>query len=518
MDYKGLYYDILLKKYSVLKKNLIIIEQTEEKINEFKNTIKEIDEIEQEKFKLDIKDKSELTTNLEDEYKRLYDYINLVEERNRKRNNMLQDYSNLVKDSSSIELEEIVEYNNLDFSIKRLDDISNYLNNDEKYNKLQEELNNYLKILDEYSEKQEFLKKKIEDIELNILIKLKEVISNDSIYCKLDYDNLEDNIDNYSTELINKEKELTTYINSYNALLSTMISEEKSLEYKKFIEEEKKEYLELLEKKYILEIYKYINENNIEKAMSSYEERKEKITMYDLIDNSNIHLVFSIIKDFIQKEEKLNDILSSIESINNNIEELNKKKDDAVNELNKINIINLLKEFCIEKEYIDNNKNVLFEENKEDIKNIKEDEDKLLEKTENNLEKEINDDNLLSYEDIVLVDGEVNNNSKEENNKLDVQIDNVKDNSNNYEIIKQEDNQRKENDNLDNNIEIEDKQDNFEIIDEKKLVLEDKNTEMTQKENLIIDIKDISLEFEIDKVRNRALKIMKSVCQSIIKI
>ena len=57
MENQELYYDILQKKYNILKKNLIIIEQTEEKNNEFKNTIIELDKMEQDKFKkyLDIK-------------------------------------------------------------------------------------------------------------------------------------------------------------------------------------------------------------------------------------------------------------------------------------------------------------------------------------------------------------------------------------------------------------------------------------------------------------------------------
>ena len=66
MTNKDIYYDILQKKYNILKKNLIIIEQTDEKNNEFKNTIIELDKMEQDKFKKDLDIKKELTTNLED--------------------------------------------------------------------------------------------------------------------------------------------------------------------------------------------------------------------------------------------------------------------------------------------------------------------------------------------------------------------------------------------------------------------------------------------------------------------
>ena len=70
MTNKDIYYDILQKKYNILKKNLIIIEQSDEKIDEFKKTIKNIDEIEQDIFKKELESKKEITTNLEDEYKR----------------------------------------------------------------------------------------------------------------------------------------------------------------------------------------------------------------------------------------------------------------------------------------------------------------------------------------------------------------------------------------------------------------------------------------------------------------
>ena len=132
MTNQELYYNVLKKKYNILKKNLIIIEQTEEKINEFKNTIKRLDDLEQERYINDLELTKQLTTNLEDEYKRLCNCINLIEQRVRSRNNFLEDYNNIVKEPFD-ELDEIVDYNNLEFYNNRLNDIGEYLSNNEKY-------------------------------------------------------------------------------------------------------------------------------------------------------------------------------------------------------------------------------------------------------------------------------------------------------------------------------------------------------------------------------------------------
>lgn len=528
MENQELYYDILQKKYNILKKNLIIIEQTEEKNNEFKNTIIELDKMEQDKFKKDLDIKKELTTNLEDEYKRLCDYINLLEERNRRRELMLTDFNNIVKDNIN-ELEEIEDYDNIEFYKERLEDINEYLTNDKKYEKYIEEKEEYIKILNEYELKCNSLKNIINDFELNLLIKLKNIISSNSIYEKLDFNNVDESIDTYSELLNEKEKELVTYLNSYNVLVESDIVNEEKEEYKKFIIEEKDSYLDLLEKKYILLIYKYINSNNLEETLKVYEERLDKLSIYELSGNSDLKEVFEIINNFILKKEKLNEIELTIESIKNNIDQVNLKIYEITKELNKVNILNLLKEFCIEKEYIVNNniestsEDIKFDENFSNDDEIIVEEDKMISEVDN---KEEIFDILpnIDFDNNVGIENVINNFSEDLPNNIDIIEE--KDNLNNDEEINYLDNEIFEEEKVADNIEISEDDEflnKIETMDnnvESNIEINEINNNISEnieyKDNAIVEVKDINSMLLIDEIQQKALNIMKSVCESVI--
>lgn len=536
MTNKELYYNILLKKYNILKKNLIIIEQNDEKIDEFKNTIIELDGIEQQKFNKELEAKKELTTNLEDEYSRLCDYINLIENRYRRRLSMLEDYDNIVKDSIK-GLEVIDDLDNLDFYNKRLEDIKEYLDNDKKYERYIEEKNEYDNILKDYEDKQKSLLNVINDFELNLLIKLKNEINNNSVYSTLDFDNLDENIKKYSSLLLEKENELKTYLNSFKALSNTNFNSDEMIQYNDFVEEEKKEYIELLEKKYILLMYKYINSNNIEESLKIYEERLEKISLYELEDSSNLKDIYDIINNFISKKAMLEEIELTIDSINKNIEQVNIKVNEIKKELNKDNIVSLLKEFCIEKDYIDNN-----------IIDIVNEDDIIVEHSEsenNNLIKDFGQEEILdkkdSEDDIKFlfdfneeINEDFNDITEHDNQNIEV-VDNESIEYLNEEIFK-EDNENNQifeinnvidenliaNDNeLDSNIKIleENEDENIdEIVEENdniSSIIVNQN-EIVYKDNAIVKINDISSTLLIDDIRQKALSIMKSVCDSVI--
>lgn len=505
MNNQELYYDILLKKYNILKKNLIIIEQTDEKIKEFKITIKEIDRIEQEKFKNELKIYKELTTNLKDEYDRLYNYINLLNDRNNKRTLMLEDYNNIVKESID-DLEEIEDYNNIDFYQERLENISEFLANDEKYNKYIDEKKEYLNIKEEYKKKYDNLNKTLDEYELNLLIKIKDIINSNKIYEELDFDNIDDSIDNYSNKLEEKERELNTYLNSYNALLNIDLVESEKEDYLSFVDEEKKDYINLLEKKYMLLLYKYINDNNIKKTLDIYDERLNKLKSFDLEENTYLNNVFDIINNYMSKKEYLNEINLTIESIDCNLEEVENKIDSLKLELNNPKIINLLKEFCIEKEYIVNNNDDGEEEKELKNETILEIDGKYNINTINDKEEEDSKIEVIEsqYLEIPL---------KEDNNINDNEINSFADN-----IFEKEEDTFKE-DSL--NVLFEEK---IEEPQEDYINLENKNEEniieindiKVFKENAIKEIKNVNEFMIIDKIRNNSLGIMKSVCESII--
>lgn len=513
MTNQELYYDILLKKYNVLKKNLIIIEQTEEKINEFENTIKEIEKIEQERFKKELELKKELTTNLIDESERLYNYINLLEDRNNRRTSMLEDFNNIIK--GHIEgLEPIEDYDNLDFYIKRLEDINDYLSNDEKYNKLIDEKTEYINIKKGHEQKEESLKRLLEDYELNILLKLKDVIHNNKCYDNLDFDDLDESITIYEEKLNEKEKELSTFLTSYKALLNIDLVESEKEDYFSFVEETKKDYIDLLEKKYILLLYKYINNNENEKALDIYNERVNKLKIYDLEVSDCLKEIFDIINNYLSQKEYLNEIVLTIESVDFNINEIEKKIEELKKELNKPNILSLLKEFCIEKEYIVNNNDELLEDvdvivNKGEFPKLEVEKEDLGEEI-NIIEKEeaiIFDDIIEKVEDIDEKEEIINNESIDDNLTEVMLVDNTID-SEQKDFISD----INENDSLEEEIPIKDKLVKDDNLNDMVYLEEEMNA---LKENLIKDIKDINEFMLIDEIRIKSLNIMKSVCESL---
>lgn len=532
-----LYYDILQKKYNILKKNLIIIEQTDKKINEFRDAIIKLDEIEQNKFKKDLEPKKELTTNLEDEYKRLCDYINLVQSRQRRRNSMLEDYYNIVKEKID-GLEEIEGYNDIGFYNKRLEDITVFFENDDKYNKLSNEKKEYLTILNGYNEKKSILEETLNDFEIDLLIKLRKSIESNEVYNGLDFDNIDKNINNYEDDLNDKEKELSTYINSYNVLIDSHIEENEKNQYLDFIKELKKEYLILLEKKYILLLYKYINNNQNEEALDTYKERLEQLKKYDLEDYSDLKDIFIIIENYIDKELSLMELNNNINSISESIKEVDYKINSIKDELNKQNIVNLLKEFCIKKDYIVDNNDVNLDFVSEDnfidkdnydklktdsffineeelrgsfdqIDEIKEDID-IFEKENvielDNVEQIINNDN--SSDDSVICDESINSEDYKEVVTEEKNIDfgsEILNDINNFESI---------NSNIDDTLSFDKKNDNMDNV-ELNIDAEIKN-EIIYKENAIKEIKDFNKISNLDNILDRALSIMKSVCESVI--
>lgn len=525
MTNQELYYDILLKKYSVLKKNLIIIEQTDDKIEEFRNTIIKIDEIEQEKFKKEQEIKTELTTNLNDEYSRLYDYINLLEERNNRRASMLEDYNNIVKDKID-DLEKIEDYENIGFYKKRLEDISEYLNNEEKYNKSIEEKEEYLNIKSEYENKLNSLNKVLEEYELNLLIKLKETINNNEVYKNLDFDNINESISNYDDLLKEKERELITYLSSYKVLLNTELSEKEKEEYLNFVEELKREYKNLLEKKYILLLYKYINDNEKENALKVYDERIIKLKTFDIDEDIDLQKIYDIINNYMLKNEYLNEIKTTIESIQFNIEEVDDKINEIIKELNKPNIVSLLKEFCIEKDYIEYDNSDLYEsetsqdlfvedENTEenikekdiDIEIIEKNDEMIFDDIVDELGNDVEDQEKKFLEDINIIDNKEEADSAELTDTID-NVEEVKP-TELIDIIDDKD----ENNNDIPILETDLQKESF----DKKLIENDVYEEPKEiKGNIIKAVKEITELMLIDEIRRKSLIIMKSVCESII--
>ena len=521
-----LYYEILQKKYNILKKNLIIIEQTEEKINEFKDTIIKLDEIEQNKFKKDLEPKKELTTNLEDEYKRLCDYINLVQSRQRRRNNMLDDCYNIVKEKID-DLELIEGLDDIEFYNKRLEDINEFFENDDKYSKLSSEKNEILNNLEKYNEEKSNLCDILNEFEISLLVKLKSSIEKNDIYNKLDFDNVDENINEADLNVIDKEKELNTYLNSYNALIENNIEEVEKNEYLEFINELKKEYLEVLEKKYILLLYKYINDNKNEEALEVYKERSDKLKKYELVDNTDLKDIFEIIQNYMDKKLTLNEINEKIKDSNESIDELDAKTKTITEVLNKPDIVNLLKEFCIEKEYIVNNK--------DEGKNLKLGEISPDEKPELKIMFDtnfINEDELKSSfdeekkeieifekEDVVdleeieqIINKEEQSNILEEKKDVKEEVEDLDDETKDFDRTLEFKDNIFDDDLLNNesNELIESKFDN-------ELVLEEVNKkESINKDNMVKLIKDTESKFNIDKAVNKAMKIMKSVCESVI--
>lgn len=420
-------------KYKILRMSLLLGrgENPEETLTNFEEAARDIDAMNDETYIKDLEGKFYDTLTLEEEEKKLAVLVDYIGGRVEQRISLLNDFSNVTGYDLS-NLPPIKYYDKLDDYKERLKYIREYLTNITEIEKLNEVIEKSEKDLKEaYLNRAtaEDYNARNEEILLN---KFENLLKSTSLK-DIDKNNIEDKLSSVLAVVEDSKKSLDIFNRSFATLSGSGISYEEEQEYKSYVENAKDAYYANKEQEYLLRLYVYLLK--IETTYSSILEKRENINdilqeriqlrrdlevkdndilgnLYDLLDRQFEDIVHQ--KDNIELIERLT---KEIENAKNSLNEL-----ELDNQ--KVEILALLREFCLIDTYSDtyHDKKGEFNVGQEQEKKIEEDQEKS--NVENN-EKIVSDDNnhSLFVADKPLEDGDEKNPSSHSDIFMNANLD-----------------------------------------------------------------------------------------------
>lgn len=401
-------------KYKILRMSLLLgnDDDREETISNFEDAAREIDAMNDDVYSKDIESKFYDTLTLEEEEKKLSDLVDYIGGRIDQRLSLLDDFSN-VTGRELLNLPAIRYQEKLDEYKNRLFYIREYLENNkniEKLNKEIDEFDNELNSAYVNKAKDEDRNKNFEEELAN---KYNNIVRTKKEFLDINLDNADIKLSDIKLIVEDSKKSLDIFNKSFDTLNQAGISGEERNEYLSYVNNAKVAYYDNKELEYLVKLYTIINVKETE--YSRILAKRDSIN--DIVyERSELRKELDISKDDILLglynilEKQYDDISSQKDNIDNieylNVEIANRRDlvTDLIKDNQKVEILSLLKEFCIIDTYEEENddKNV-------DVNNLNVD--------DNDNKFELSDDNKEnSVEEIDNVDV---NNIFDDGNNLD---------------------------------------------------------------------------------------------------
>lgn len=420
-------------KYKILRMSLLLGrgENPEETLTNFEEAARDIDAMNDETYIKDLEGKFYDTLTLEEEEKKLAVLVDYIGGRVEQRISLLNDFSNVTGYDLS-NLPPIKYYDKLDDYKERLKYIREYLTNITEIEKLNEVIEKSEKDLKEaYLNRAtaEDYNARNEEILLN---KFENLLKSTNLK-DIDKNNIEDKLSSVLVVVEDSKKSLDIFNRSFATLSGSGISYEEEQEYKSYVENAKDAYYANKEQEYLLRLYVYLLK--IETTYSSILEKRENINAIlqeriqlrrdlEVKDNDILGNLYDLL------DRQFEDIVHQKDNIEL-IERLTKEIENAKNSLNeleldnqKVEILALLREFCLIDTYSDtyHDKKGEFNVGQEQKKKIEEAQEKS--NVENN-EKIVSDDNnhSLFVSDKPLEDGDEKNPSSHSDIFMNANLD-----------------------------------------------------------------------------------------------
>lgn len=363
-------------KYKILRMSLLLGrgEDQEETLTNFEEAARDIDAMNDEIYINDLEGKFYDTLTLEEEEKKLSILVDYIGGRVEQRISLLSDFSN-VTGYDLTNLPPIKYYDKLDGYKERLKYIREYLNNIEEIKELDKKLDDAEKKL-----KEAYLNKATSEDYNNrneeILLNKFENLFKSTILKDITKENINEKVDEVSSLTEESKKSLDIFNKSFSTLTGSGISYEEEEEYKSYVENAKMAYYENKEQEYILRIYQCLLKNETE--YNKILEKREIINqlLYERIDlrkklKINEQDTLNNLYDLLERQfEDIKHQKDNIELIDNLTEDINQYK-ESLNELEidnqKVEILALLREFCLIDTYNDDISKKDVEENKDTL-------------------------------------------------------------------------------------------------------------------------------------------------------
>lgn len=344
-------------KYKVLRMSLILgsDDNRDETLNNFEESAREVDAMNDETYLSELESKFYDTLKLEEEEQKLASLVDYIGGRVDQRISLLSDFANITGYDLS-NLPPIKYYDKLDDYKERLKYIREYLSNTEQINSLVveiEESENKLKEAYENKKISEESNKQNEDI---ILAKFTNIIKQVSTLKNITVDNIDAKLNDVISRAEESKKSLDIFLKSYTTLKGSGINYEEEMEYKSYVDNAKDIYYSNKEQEYLLKIYKLLLTKEIEYSgliqkrqliNDILNERTNLRNELDIIENDILNSLYDTLdKQYKDIKQQLNTI-EDIEFLTGLIESKKNEKNDLDQDNQKVEILSLLREFCI---------------------------------------------------------------------------------------------------------------------------------------------------------------------------
>lgn len=406
-------------KYKILRMSLLLgsdsDDEREETLNNFETAAREIDAMNDEVYLHDLEDKFYDTIKLEEEEKKLEVLVDYIGGRVEQRISLLTDFANITGYDLQ-GLQPIKYYDKLDDYKERLKYIREYLNNTEQIEKLTAEIEEADNKLNEaYLNKATAEENNLKNEELlqdRFITLLKSI----DLYNDLTEENIKEKLEEATYKVEESKKSLDIFRKSFATLSKSGISTEEEQEYLSYVEGAAEEFYNNKEQEYLLNIYnilttKYQDYNNLLTKREEindilYERinlRKElKIKNSDVLAN-----IYDLLEKQYEDIKKQYSNIKKIEQLNEKINQTKEILNSLLSENQKVEILALLREFCIIDTYEELNVA------KEELNEL-ENSDELNDNIDNNIIPEIKTPEVTTTESNIVQE-EILENNKELN-------------------------------------------------------------------------------------------------------
>ena len=390
-------------KYKILRMSLILgsDDNREETLTNFEESAREIDAMNDETYLKDLEDKFYDTLKLEEEEKKLAVLVDYIGGRVEQRISLLSDFANITGYDLS-NLPPIKYYDKLDDYKERLKYIREYLSNTEQITKLTKEIEDAEnKLKEAYVNKatSEECNTRNEEI---LLSKFTNLIKTQDQFKEITQDNIDEKLNEIINGVTDSKKSLDIFVKSYTTLKGSGIPLEEEMEYKSYVDNAKEAYYTNKEQEYLLRIYKLLLQKESEyKHIITKREEINNILYERLALRKELQIeendILSSLYDLLERQyddierQKIN--IESIEYLNELIQNKKDEKNELDQDNQKVEILSLLREFCIIDTYSDIEESNIIEpiEEKEENKELetKQSEESVIEENESTKEEEI---------------------------------------------------------------------------------------------------------------------------------
>ena len=349
-------------KYKILRMSLLLGrgEDPEETLTNFEEAARDIDAMNDETYLKDLEGKFYDTLTLEEEEKKLAVLVDYIGGRVEQRISLLNDFSN-VTGYDLTNLPMIKYYDKLDDYKERLKYIREYLSNTEEIGKLNQKIEEAeTKLKEAYLSKAtgEVYNARNEEILLN---KFENILKTTDLK-EISKDSIEEKLKETMLAVEDSKKSLDIFNKSFATLSGSGISYEEEQEYKSYVDNAKELYYTNKEHEYLLRIYQYLlkieTEYNVilekrENINTLLQDRLSQRKELGIQENDVLSNLYDLIERQFDDIKHQEDNISLIDRLNEDIEHYKSSLNDLELDNQKVEILALLREFCLIDTYSD---------------------------------------------------------------------------------------------------------------------------------------------------------------------